>query len=217
MTVPRQPKIYHIVHVDRLSAVVQSGELLCDAEVSQRALSGTAIGMSQIKQRRLTELTLKDHPDLHVGDCVPFYFCPRSVMLYLISCRNHPDLEYRGGQEPIVHLQADFFASIDWANQTQRRWAFTVSNAGSYFFESYSDLDRLGEINWAAVRSNDWRERSVKENKQAEFLIEKSFSWSLIERIGVCTKRVYQQVLNILPKGGHRPRVELKSDWYYEQ
>lgn len=58
--------------------------------------------MSSIKQRRLT-LSLNSDPDLHVGDCVPFYFCPRSVMLFLIHRRNQ-ELAYQGGQEPIVHL-----------------------------------------------------------------------------------------------------------------
>ena len=63
--------------------------------------------MNQIKERRLKELTLSSHPGLHVGDCVPFYFCPRSIMLYLIYRANHPELAYRGGQKPIVHLEAD--------------------------------------------------------------------------------------------------------------
>jgi hypothetical protein len=60
--------------------------LLSDAAIQQQALPGTVIGMNNIKQRRLNELTLASHPGLHVGACVPFYFCPRSVMLFLIGC-----------------------------------------------------------------------------------------------------------------------------------
>ncbi|MBN1437860.1 MAG: DUF4433 domain-containing protein [Anaerolineales bacterium] len=30
--------------------------------------------MSGVKRRRLEELRLSSHPDLFVGDCVPFYF-----------------------------------------------------------------------------------------------------------------------------------------------
>ena len=84
MPVPAKPKIYHIVHVDRLPSIINDGWLWCDAEIVRRSPSGTIIGMDAIKQRRLKELTLTSHSDLHVGDCVPFYFCPRSVMLYLI-------------------------------------------------------------------------------------------------------------------------------------
>ena len=81
---PANPKIYHIVHVDRLPSIVAEGRLWSDAEVGNRALGGTTIGMSAIKQRRLSELHLDKYPDLHVGECVLFYFCPRSIMLYLI-------------------------------------------------------------------------------------------------------------------------------------
>jgi len=81
MAVPARPKIYHICHVDRLASIVVGG-LLSDAEVQRLAPPGTIIGMSNIKQRRLTELTLESHPGLYVGQCAPFYFCPRSVMLF---------------------------------------------------------------------------------------------------------------------------------------
>ena len=58
---------------------------------------------------------MKCRPGLNVGDCVPFYFCPRSVMLYLIHRANHPELDYRGGQGPIVHLEADLHEAANWA------------------------------------------------------------------------------------------------------
>lgn len=211
--VPVQPKIYHIVHVDRLPSIVADGCLWCDAEVVERAPSGPTIGMSAIKQRRLSELTLSSHPDLHVGSCVPFYFCPRSVMLYLIYQANHKDLDYHGGQGPIVHLEADLHESVAWAAENERRWAFTLSNAGSYYFEDRADVAALDEIDWKAVRATDWR--SHKDGKQAEFLMETSFPWVLIERIGVHSATVYRQAVNALAKGSHKPRVEVKSNWYY--
>lgn len=212
MTVPAQPKIYHIVHVDRLPSVISDGFLWCDAEIVRRAPSGTPIGMKGIKQRRL-ELTLTSHTGLHVGDCVPFYFCPRSIMLYLIYQGNHLELTYRGGQGPIIHLEADVRASVAWAEQNQKRWAFTLSNAGAYYFEDRCDLTQIGEIDWDAVRATNWQ--GCKEGKQAEFLMEHSFPWHLVERIGVHSQSVYQQVANALPRGGHRPLVEIKTDWYY--
>jgi hypothetical protein len=67
--VPPQPKIYHIAHVDRLPSIVATGGLLSDALVQAQALGGTMVGMSHIKQRRLTELQLTSHPGLFVGAC----------------------------------------------------------------------------------------------------------------------------------------------------
>lgn len=213
MPIPTQPKLYHICHVDRLASIVASGGLLCDATVQSQAVGGTMIGMSNIKQRRLTELRLASHPDLFVGGCVPFYFCPRSVMLFLIHRRN-TELTYQGGQEPIIHLEADLHAVVAWADTNQRRWAFTLSNAGAYYFEDRADLAQLDQVNWQAVQTLDWR-GGQKEGKQAEFLLEQDFPWQLVERIGVSTRRVHGLAANALSAQGHRTRVEIVSDWYY--
>jgi hypothetical protein len=219
MPVPRQPKIYHIVHVDRLKSISQDGCLWCDAEIFKRSSPGTSIGMSGIKRRRLYDLSLTSYPDNHVGDFVPFYFCPRSVMLYLINRGNHPDLDYRGGQEPILHLQADLYAAVKWAEQNKRRWAFTLSNAGSFYFEDRCSLAHLGDIDWDAVHANQWGgpgvSLSVKEGKQAEFLMEYRFPWCLVERIGVISHRIHDQVSKILCSCEHIPRIQVKSNWYY--
>jgi len=211
MAVPAQPKIYHICHVDRLPSIIASAGLLSDAVLLNQALPGTVIGMNHIKQRRL-QLELDSHPGLHVGECVPFYFCPRSVMLYLIR-QQHQDLTYKGGQGPIVHLESDLHATVQWANAQTRRWAFTLSNAGARYFEDRADLARLNEIDWNAVQARDWRQ--CKEGKQAEFLLENGLPWHLIERIGVQSKPIYTQVANTLPAQGHRPVVELCPEWYY--
>ncbi len=219
MPVPAAPKIYHIVHVDRLSSIIADGFLWSDAEIVRRARPGTAIGMNGIKQRRLSELTLTSHPGLYVGACVPFYFCPRSVMLYLIHQANHPDLSYRGGQGPIVHLESDLHQAVFWTEQNNRRWAFTLSNAGAYYFEDRADLAQLDEIDWSAVQAERWSGRgilpSVKEGKQAEFLVENAFAWELVSRIGVRSPQVYGQVRAALPAAGHQPSVEITPDWYY--
>lgn len=212
MTVPSQPKIYHIVHVDRLPSIIESGDLWCDAEIMRRAPSGTTIGMNHIKQRRL-QLPLSSHPGLCVGDCVPFYFCPRSIMLYVIY-RNHFDLAYKGGQEPIIHLKADLHNAVKWAMQNSKRWAFTLSNAGAYYFEDRSNLSQLNEIDWNAVQAHNWMNH--KEGKQAEFLMEYSFPWHLVEYIGVYSRSVYRKVTSALSVvGNHRPQIEIKTDWYY--
>lgn len=116
MPIPANPKLFHIIHVDRLASVIAEGSLLCDAQISAQGAMGTTIGMSRIKQRRLQELTLPTYPNLYVGQCVPFYFCPRSIMLYLIYQANHTALDYKGGQGSIVHLQADLDAVVTWAN-----------------------------------------------------------------------------------------------------
>lgn len=218
LPVPAQPKLYHILHIDRLASVLSDGQLLCDAQMGHRAACGSVIGMSSIKQRRLS-LPIDCRPGLHVGECVPFYFCPRSIMLYLIYRANDPNLTYRGGEEPILHLEADMHSVVRWAESNGLRWAFTLSNAGANYFEDRCDTAHLNQIDWTAVRATQWSgagvPASVKEGKQAEFLVEQALPWELIERIGVCTSQIAQQVADTFGSIAHRPRVEIRRDWYY--
>ena len=219
MPIPAEPKIYHIVHVDRLPSIIANGFLWCDEEAVQRSLPGTKIGMKDIKRRRLKELTLTSHQDLYVGQCVPFYFCPRSVMLYVLYKANRPELLYLDGQELIVHLEADLYQTVAWAGEDRQRWAFTLSNAGACYAEDHSDLSQLGEIDWCAVQSDHWSGGeilpSVKEGKQAEFLVERHFPWKLVSRIGVYSHPAYNCAGAALEAATHKPPVEIKRNGYY--
>jgi ssDNA thymidine ADP-ribosyltransferase, DarT len=211
---PGSPKIYHIAHVDRLASIVSDGCLWCDAAMVRRPGSGTVIGMSSIKERRLG-LPVHCHPQTSVGDYVPFYFCSRPIMLYVIYRANHPELAYRGGQGPIVHLEADLACVVSWANSANRRWAFTLSNAGARYTQFRSDLANLGDVNWSAVASWDFRTSDVNEGKQAEFLMYDSFPWPLISRVGVHSRLVGQQALQSIAGASHRPEVRIEPTWYY--
>lgn len=213
MPMPTTPKIYHIVHVDRLTSIMEDKYLWCDAEIERRSPPGTTIGMSKIKDRRLNELKFTSHPHLYVGDCVPFYFCPRSIMLFMIHKDNHPELSYHGGQEQIIHLEADLYETVEWAEHNGRLWVFTFTNAGSRYFEDSSDLNQLDKIDWAAVKARHWQ--NCKEGKQAEFLIEHSFPWELVQHIGVRSHQIYTTVATALRAVAHKPSVQIKPDWYY--
>ena len=210
--VPIQPKIYHIVHVDRLASIVADGNLWSDAEARMRGVPGTAIGMNHIKERRLNRLRPNSHPNLHVGNFVPFYFCPRSVMLYSIFVGSS-DVIYGGGQEPIIHLEADLHQSIAWADSNDQRWAFTSSSAASLHFRDFASVDRLNMIDWDAVGATDWR--TCRDEKQAEFLVEDSFPWEQVSRIGIKSQMLYGKVRTALQGARHRPTVAIKPGWYY--
>lgn len=212
--VPIHPHIYHITHVDNLPSILSSGGLWSDAAMINRGGPAASIGMSSIKQRRL-RLSVRCHPGDHVGDYVPFYFCPRSIMLYLIHCANHSELSYHGGQGPIVHLEADLHQTVAWAEGENRRWAFSLSNAGASYTEFRNRVDQLREVDWAAVAATDFRDAQVKEGKQAEFLVYELFPWHLVRRIGVESAAIHNRVVRALSGSAHRPVVEVRRDWYY--
>ena len=76
--------IYHITHADNLQHTAREGRLWCDAQRNARGLANTNIGYSHIKVGRMR------HPVTEaavgtLGNYVPFNFCPRSVMLYVVA------------------------------------------------------------------------------------------------------------------------------------
>src|SRR5438270_11570366 len=129
-TAPARPKIYHITHGRNLARIIADECLWSDAEIIARGGPEAVIGLSEIKKRRLEELNVACHPGTKVGQFVPFYFCPRSVMLFILHKGNHPGLTYKEGQRPILHLEADLHEAVSWADSEGHPWAVSDRHAG---------------------------------------------------------------------------------------
>lgn len=136
-------------------------------------------------------------------------------MLYVLHKSNHPDLYFRDGQRPIIHLVADVYKSVRWAERNDLRWAFTLMNAGSSYFEDRSNLSYLDQINWSAVAAIQWSNSEIKDAKQAEFLVEQRFPWRLIAGIGVHDRMVREDVMSVIAEQDHKPIVKVMKNWYY--
>ena len=140
-------------------------------------------------------------------------------MLYVIYRRGHSDLSYRGGQDPIIHLEADLAQTVEWADDEGLHWAFTDSNAADRLSRDWCNWEQLDQIDWSAVQARTWSgpdvDPSIREHKQAEFLVERRFPWELVSRIGVYSQHVGRQVRVSLRGSDHQPLVEVKREWYY--
>src|SRR5581483_10934138 len=101
------------------------------------------------------------------------------------------------------------------AGSAGEQWAFSLSNAGSYYAEFRSRLDDLQDLNWEAIHATDFRAADVKEGKQAEFLVTHRFPFELIWRIGVRTAAVKHQVESALRGSPYNPLIEVLPEWYF--
>jgi hypothetical protein len=134
-------------------------------------------------------------------------------MLYVIYRDDNFELTYHGGQEPLIHLEADLHTAVAWAENNGVKWAFTDRNAAAAYAGFFPNLTDLDKLNWEAIASTDWQ--AVKEYKQAEFLIAEHFPWELFERIGVHGQEQELGVANILASVDYKPKLEIRRDWYY--
>ena len=206
--------VYHITHIDNLIPIFMDGFLRSDAWLRASAkASGVSIAYDHIKERRLTNL-IPGYQNLHVGECVPFYFCPRSVMLYRIHKGKGEGFAYNGGQEPVVHLRFGLPTLKRWADENALRIAFTRTNAGSSFFEAWNDLADLKELNWAAMQADQWQ--GCRDEKQAEFLVESRVAVRMVSSIGVMNPEMQLKVNAALRSiGVEGVNVNVREGWYY--
>lgn len=173
---------------------------------------GAVIGNSEIKADRL-RLPVSCNPGTTVGQYVPFYFCPRSVMLYVISRQNHPNVAYRDGQGPVIHLMADLKEVVDWTEAQKIKWAFTDINAANRAADFYNDLNNLEKLDWEAIGASNWM--SCRDCKMAEFLVHNRFPWELVRGIGVHSEKIGSRAMKAFADATHRPPIKVKQDWYY--
>ena len=209
--------IYHITHVDNLASIIQNERLWSDRRLVDAPGERVVIGLNNIKRRRLEELPVDCHPETMVGDYVPFYFCPRSPMLYMIYRRN-PELAFRDGQSRVIHLVSTVTRAIETAQE--RPWAFSDDNAGAFYTQFCNDLNQLPDfVNWDAVRTTRWSGRgidpAIKSKKMAEFLVYDRFEWTGFGGIGVINDTVATEVQQILENADHKPEVGVMRNWYY--
>jgi hypothetical protein len=204
--------IYHITHVDNLGAIVGHGGLLCDNGKIQQGLAPVSIAHQHIKDRRSRKrVPVPPRGTLH--DYVPFYFAPRSPMLFAISKGNVAG--YTEGQTPIVHLAS----SIERVSESGLPFAFSDGHADMAISQFFNDLERLDRIDWDIMRARYWNDNEDDNDRcrrrMAEFLVSQFFPWELVERIGVINSTVAERVEAALAAAAHKPEIRVERGWYY--
>ena len=199
--------LYHITDVKNLPKIIQSGGLLSDAALAAAGGPAVNIGYDHIKLRRMTEIRVPCAGNRFVGEFVPFYFCPRSPMLYRVNkgIGNNPP----GCQRTIVHL----VTSVHHAVNTGHVWAFSDGGAGAFYTGFFDDLARLDSLSWDAINARYWQE--VTTQKSAEFLVADRFPWSEIKAIGCYEDEIAKQVTKLTAGHANAPGVVIRPGWYY--
>ncbi len=146
-------------------------------------------------------------------DYVPFYFAPRSPMLYTINRGNVTS--YTQGQAALIHLVSDVLEieirGLDFV--------FTDGHAVMQITDFFDHLNYLDHIDWDVMESRYWNDTNEdndrKRRRQAEFLVHNFLPWQLITEIGVINSTIKAQAENILQKFTHKPSVIVRNNWYY--
>ena len=192
--------------------MAQSGVIRCDSGCSAGAITPVSIAHDHIKSRR-SGWRVRVAQGGTLADYVPFYFAPRSPMLYAISIGSVAG--YEQGQAEIAHL---VLAAEEIAEPGS--FAITDGHAATPLTTQYDDLAALDSaIAWPIMRARYWNDTDAdgdrKRRRQAEFLAWSSVPFHAVRVIGVTTTDVAERVYADLKGAPHVPAIVVRKDWYY--
>jgi hypothetical protein len=209
---PTPTPIYHITAIENLHLVLEAGELRAKRILDQQATGYTNIAHQSIQDRR-AHIRVPCGPRGWLHDYVPFYFAPRSPMLYTISRGNVAG--FAGGQGSIIHL----VSSAQAVQEAGLRFVFTDGHGIMAFTDFYDDLAQLDEVDWPLMRAQYWADTDDdldrKRRRQAEFLVQFRFPVSLIGAIGVINQQRKTATEQLLAAHGLDIDVSVQHGWYY--
>jgi hypothetical protein len=202
--------IYHITHIDNLPSIIKKGGLFaCSSGATDRYVNIAHQGIQD--RRHIFPVPLPPYGTVH--DYVPFYFAPRSPMLYSIY-RGNVD-GYDGGQRPVVYL----VSTVQTVEEAGLPYVFTDGHAIMRLSNYYNSVPDLCKIDWKIMRANFWADTEDDNDRcrrrQAEFLVHQFFPWDLFDEIVVYHGKIAKQVGRILQDSELITRIRVNREWYY--
>ncbi|MDA8226266.1 MAG: DUF4433 domain-containing protein [Desulfitobacterium hafniense] len=165
---PNPTTIFHITDIANLPSILENRGLLSYSLMIQNSIGYINIAHNTIQERRAKK-AVPIHPYGFLHDYVPFYFAPRSPMLYTISRGNVEG--YKGGQRSVLHL----YTSAQRISQSGLHYCFTDGHAVIALSNYFRDLQFLDEIDWSVMDSRYWFDTLESPDRtrtrQAEFLV----------------------------------------------
>jgi hypothetical protein len=210
LAAPPDPiRIYHFTHLRNLTGIIAGG-LRSDAACRRDRLTQVEVGSTAIRERRL-HLPVGDvGPGGCVGDYVPWYFGPRSPMMFALSRNNY---EYQLGFDEVVYL----VSSVPKIIELRRGWVASDRNAALSLAEFTDDEHVLRDhISWDVIRATYWTDHADGADlRAAEFLVHESVPWEAVEVIVAKTEETCARAQDMLAGLDHSPPVTVRGQWYF--
>ena len=212
MTNPRRVLLYHFTHVDNLPSIANEG-LRCDSAVESDGLLSVDVGNQVIKARR-RRIQVPTGPGGAVADYVPFYFAPRSPMLFAIHQGGVPT--YRDGQSGLVYLVTHTGAIVD----RSLGYVLTDRNAADALASFSNRIDDLeGFVDWQLMTARMWRDTDEypdrMSRRMAEFLVHDCVPWDAFVGLAVRTDEDAEKAATRLGSLAGEVRIVVRPGWYF--
>ena len=202
---------YRITHINNLPLLLQNGIVNkhhLNADNNYVEIGNPAI----IDVRSTTPVKISNYG--MIGDYVPFYFTPKSIMLFnIVTGYWHPKVPQRNRNEIVVIrcLIADL--------ATLPQWFFTDGQGNDMVSNHYSNLANLSEIDWHSIQKSDFSKSDGDYDRprryQAEFLVHGQIPLTSIESLNVFNNQTREDIIQILSQNNINLAVNIQPQYFF--
>lgn len=224
MPAPRPTRLFHITAIANLPAILAAGALLSKNGGAAVGINYQNIAHAGAQGARAAR-AVPNPPGGLVHDYVPFYFAPRSPMLFAINGGRVAGCPWR--QSDIVHFET----TVESVVAVGRSFVFYDRNATLAFSTAYTDLAQLDTVvAWDLITEAPLLDGYCKfwqnnpsvaryadrmERRQAEFLVRDRAPLDCMTRLGVIDAARQEQVQRLLAQAGVVLTVDIMPAWYF--
>lgn len=208
--------VLHFTRIEHLSSIVTDG-LLADSGAHEIGRLSVEVGNANIKARRSSRPVPVD-PGGVVADYVPFYFAPRSPMMFAIHSGNVPT--YQEGCGRLIYLAS----TVERLSALELPIVLTDRNAVLDYadFVSYAhDTTVLEEdfIDWNVMRARYWsntpEEPERRERRMAECLVHRRVPWEAFTGVIAASDDVAEEAASTLNRLEVSTPTSVRGGWYF--
>lgn len=202
---------YRVTHIRNLRLILMERKLRSNYSIENQEFH--SIGNPDIiRIRKIRSVKIPGYGS--IGDYVPFYFTPRSIMLYnIITGIYDPVVPKRDATELII-LRCSIAQLVNLS-----RWFFTDGQANNFLTNHYNDLRHLDKIDWACIQNGDFTKSPEDYDRprryQAEFLVFREVPLEYVESINVLSEETASNVQRELSQINCNLAVNIRPDYFF--
>jgi hypothetical protein len=205
--------IMHFTHVRNLPGILAAGCLQTDSLVNHGSALQVEAADLEIKAKRQA-IRIRLSPYGCVADYVPFYFAPRSPMLYKLAKGGVPN--YTDGQDPPIYL----VSTVETVARAGLQCLFSDGNCAAAVTQVSGDLTQFESmVDWEVMGAQRWNNTAEDgdrmRRRMAEFLVYERLPIGCVAGIAVRTDGAKEQVDAILAAQGVSLPVWARPGWYF--
>jgi hypothetical protein len=150
-----------------------------------------------------------------IGEYVPFYLTPRSIMLFNIITGHYAPKVPRRSKDELVVIRC-----LIGTLAQQPKWFFTDGQANDGETTHFDDLKYLNKIDWDSIQNSNFSKSDGDYDRQrryqAEFLVHKTVPASYIESISVYNEKMKSWAERQVNKAGIDIPIFIHKPYFFD-